>query len=164
MSIWLNGSITALKKLVPLLYNRFRRIVNLDSLMIRLLHWFHGCILKSGSAWFVEGVGFNPPLVLLNPQVCIDPRKNCQNKSKLHCWPLWFSHKSSTDIRSLLYIILVPLMHCILDCCHSYSSTRVVHRSLFLDPTRPGETLTRPAIADKKSDPTRPAARPFSHM
>ena len=29
------------------------------------------------------------------------------------------------------------------------------------DPTRSGETLTRPAIADKKSDPTQPAARPF---
>ena len=29
--------------------------------------------------------GFNPPLVPLNPQVCIDPRKNSQNKSKIHC-------------------------------------------------------------------------------
>ena len=30
------------------------------------------------------------------------------------------------------------------------------------DQTRPGETLTRPAIADKKSDPTRPDLRPDS--
>ena len=41
---------------------------------------------------------------------------------------------------------------------------RVVHGSLFLDPTRPDPTRrnvdpTRPAIADEKSDPTRPAAR-----
>ena len=45
---------------------------------------------------------------------------------------------------------------------------RVVHGSgsLFLDPARTGETLTRPSIADKKSDPTRPNPRPgqFSHM
>ena len=42
-----------------------------------------------------------PSLVPLNPPppVCIDPppRKNSQNKSKIHCWPpLWFSHKSIT--------------------------------------------------------------------
>ena len=42
----------------------------------------------------------------------------------------------------------------------------VVHaRVIFLgpDPTRQN-VLTRPAIADKKSDPTRPAAQPFPHM
>ena len=46
---------------------------------------------------------------------------------------------------------------------------RVIHGSLFLDPIWLVETLTRPdptqpAIADKKSDPTQPAARPFPHM
>ena len=30
--------------------------------------------------------------------------------------------------------------------------------------TKPGETLIRPAIADKNSDPTQPRARPFPHM
>ena len=40
-------------------------------------------------------------------------------------------------------------------------SLRVVHGSLFLHPTRPGEMLTRPdrtrpEITDKKSDPIRP--------
>ena len=42
---------------------------------------------------------------------------------------------------------------------------RVVHGSLFLDPTRPDPPKrwpdpTRPTIADKKSDPTRPDPRP----
>ena len=32
------------------------------------------------------------------------------------------------------------------------------------DPTRRNVDPTRPAIADKKSDPTRPAARPFPNM
>ena len=46
---------------------------------------------------------------------------------------------------------------------------RVVHGSLFLDPTRPDPPErwpdpTRPAITDKKSDPTRPAARPLPNM
>ena len=49
----------------------------------------------------------------------------------------------------------------ICDACIWYQSCP---RVTFLNPTRPGETLTRPdlirpAIADKKSDPTRPAAR-----
>ena len=43
---------------------------------------------------------------------------------------------------------------------------RAVHGSLFLDPTRPGETLTRPdptrpAIAEKISDPTRGPTLPL---
>ena len=44
---------------------------------------------------------------------------------------------------------------------NAWRSTRVVHGSLFLDPTRPDPTRrngdpTRPTIVDKKSDPTRP--------
>ena len=31
--------------------------------------------------------GLTPHLVPLNPQVSIDPWKNSQNKSKIHCWP-----------------------------------------------------------------------------
>ena len=47
--------------------------------------------------------------------------------------------------------------------------SRVVHGSLFLDPTRPGETLTRPdPTHDCRQkvwpDPIRPAAQSFLHM
>ena len=35
---------------------------------------------------------------------------------------------------------------------------------LGLDPTRRNVDPTQPAIADKKSDPTRPATRPFPNM
>ena len=41
---------------------------------------------------------------------------------------------------------------------------RVVYGSLFLDPTQRNVDSTRSAIDDKKSDPSRPAARPFPHM
>ena len=37
---------------------------------------------------FLKGVGgFNPPLCLSTPKFFIEPRKNSQNKSKIHCWP-----------------------------------------------------------------------------
>ena len=41
------------------------------------------------SARFVGGGGGVNPLWCLStpPQVCIDPRKNSRNKSKIHCWP-----------------------------------------------------------------------------
>ena len=62
----------------------------------------------------------------------------------------------------LLPLLLLPLPpfcspYCCPCCClWCPRSTKVVHGSLFLDPTRPGETLTWPAIANKKSGPTRP--------
>ena len=49
------------------------------------------------SAQFV-GEGFNPPLVPLNPQVCIDPpEKIVKIRQKYIADLLWFSHKSSTE-------------------------------------------------------------------
>ena len=41
------------------------------------------------SAWFAGGWGLILPLWCLSThQVCIEPPKNSQNKSKIHCWPL----------------------------------------------------------------------------
>ena len=45
-----------------------------------------------------------------------------------------------------------------------YGRCRVVHGSLFLDPTRPGETLTRPDRTRRsltRPDPTRPTSPPY---
>ena len=43
--------------------------------------WLEQCLICRG------GWGFKSPYGSSHPQVCLTPLKNCQNKSKIHCWP-----------------------------------------------------------------------------
>ena len=77
--------------------------------MLNRIHSSHigvnGCIHRAQESVFYPGSvldlsggrRFNPLLVPLNPlSFYWLHKKNSQNKSKIHCRPLWFSEKSST--------------------------------------------------------------------
>ena len=89
--------------------------------------------------------------------------KNSRNIESNKQFPHSISSLSISSLSISSYDFIIRFHHTISSYIRSHR-TRVVYGLLFLDPTRPGETLTRPAIADKRSDPTLPAARPLPHM